>query len=155
MALDIEPGRQTVFVAYARHDQAFADHLAEGMAKEAQAVLQSDELEAVSDRGYYDGKEILACEEAGITVTLPKPMTSGAKAAGRFGKQDFVYLTPEDTYRCPAGEILTYRYTTEEHGQQLRRYWTNACRTCALKSRCTTGVQRRITRWENEHVLEA
>src|SRR6202035_5222747 len=37
----------------------------------------------------------------------------------------------------------------------LRRYWTNACRTCALKSRCTTGVQRRITRWEHEHVVEA
>jgi transposase len=125
------------------------------MAKEAQAVLQTDELEAVADRGYYDGEEILACEEAGITVTLPKPMTSGAKAAGRFGKQDFVYLAEDDVYRCPAGEILKYYYTNEEHGQQLRRYWTNACRTCALKSRCTTGVQRRITRWEHEHVLEA
>jgi Transposase DDE domain len=125
------------------------------MAKEAQAVLQTDELEAVADRGYYDGKEILACEEAGITVPLPKPMTSGAKAEGRFGKQDFVYLAEDDVYRCPAGEILKYYYTNEEHGQQLRRYWTNACRTCALKSRCTTGVQRRITRWEHEHVLEA
>jgi hypothetical protein len=125
------------------------------MAKEAQAVLQTDELAAVADRGYYDGEEILACEEAGITVTLPKPMTSGAKAAGRFGKQDFVYLAEDDVYRCPAGEILKYYYTNEEHGQRLRRYWTNACRTCALKSRCTTGVQRRITRWEHEHVLEA
>jgi transposase len=125
------------------------------MAKEAQAVLQTDELEAVADRGYYDGKEILACEEAGITVTLPKPMTSGAKAEGRFGKQDFVYLAEDDVYRCPAGEILTYRFTAEEHGQQLRRYWTNACRTCALKSSCTTAPQRRITRWEHEHVLEA
>jgi hypothetical protein len=38
---------------------------------------------------------------------------------------------------------------------KLPRYWTNACRTCALKSRCTTAVQRRITRWEHEHVLEA
>ena len=74
---------------------------------------------------------------------------------GGWGKQDFVYLAIDDTYRCPTGDILTYRYTTEEHGQQLRRYWTNACRTRALKSRCTTGVQRRITRWEHEHVLEA
>jgi transposase len=125
------------------------------MASQAQAVLETDELEAVADRGYYDGQEILACEEAGITVTLPKPMTSGAKAEGRFGKQDFVYLPEADVYRCPAGEHLTYRYTAEEHGQRLRRYWTNACRTCALKSRCTTGKQRRITRWEHEHVLEA
>src|SRR6516165_2118823 len=125
------------------------------MAKEAQAVLETDELEAVADRGYYDGKEILACEEAGITVTLPKPMTSSAKADGRFGKQDFVYLAEDDVYRCPAGEILKYYFTAEEHGQRLRRYWTNACRTCALKSRCTTAPQRRITRWEHEHVLEA
>ncbi len=67
-----------------------------------------EKLEAVADRGYYEGDEIRACEEAGITVTLPKPMTSGAKAAGRFGKQDFVYLPDEDVYRCPAGERLTY-----------------------------------------------
>jgi transposase len=125
------------------------------MAKDAQAVLETDKLEAVADRGYYDGEEILACEEAGISVTLPKPMTSGSKAAGRFGKQDFAYLPEEDAYRCPAGEILKYYFTAEEHGQRLRRYWTNACRTCALKSRCTTAPQRRITRWEHEHVLEA
>ncbi len=36
----------------------------------------------------------------------------------------------------------------------MRRYWTNACRTCAIKGRCTTGIERRITRWEHEHVLE-
>ena len=98
---------------------------------------------------------ILACEQAGITVTLPKPLRSGAKAQGRFGKQDFVYLTEQDVYRCPAGEHLKYYLTATEHGQQLRRYWTNACRTCAIKDQCTTGKERRITRWEHEHVVEA
>jgi CheY-like chemotaxis protein len=81
-------------------------------------------------------------------------MTSGLEAKGRFGKQDFVYLSDEDAYRCPAGEKLTYHYTNEEDGRQLRRYWTNACRNCALKANCTTGKERRITRWEHEHVLE-
>jgi hypothetical protein len=61
--------------------------------------------------GYYEGEELRACEDVGITVTLPKPLTSGAKAAGRFGKQDFVYVAAEDTYRCPAGERPTYRFT--------------------------------------------
>ena len=65
-------------------------------------------------------------------------VASGAKSQGRFGKQDFVYLPEEDVYRCPAGEHLKYYFTAEEHGQQLRRYWTNACRTCAIKDRCTT-----------------
>ena len=124
------------------------------VAKETKATLQTDTLEAVADRGYFNSEEILTCDQAGITVTLPKPMTSG-KARGRFGKQDFVYLPEEDVYRCPAGERLKYYFTTVEGGLRLRRYWTNACRTCALKSRCTTAVHRRITRWEHEHVLEA
>jgi hypothetical protein len=125
------------------------------VAKETKATLQTDMLVAVADRGYFSGEEILACDQAGITVTLPKPMTSGAKSDGRFGKQDFSYLPEEDVYRCPAGERLKYRFTSVENGLRLRRYWTNACRTCALKNRCTTGVQRRITRWEHEHVVEA
>ena len=58
-------------------------------------------------------------------------------------------------YRCPAGEKLAYHYTNEENGLVLRRYWTNACQSCAIKRRCTTGKERRITRWEHEHVLEA
>ena len=125
------------------------------IASQAKEVLGVEELEAVADRGYYSGEEILACHETGIAVTLPKPMTSGMEARGRFGKQDFVYLSDEDVYRCPAGEKLKYHYSNEEDGQQLRRYWTNACRDCALKPRCTSGKERRITRWEHEHVLEA
>jgi transposase len=125
------------------------------VASQAKDVLGVDKLEAVADRGYFSGEEILACHKAGVAVTLPKPMTSGIEAKGRFGKQDFVYLSEEDVYRCPAGEKLKYYYTNEEKGQKLRRYWTNACRHCAIKHRCTTGPQRRITRWEHEHVLEA
>src|SRR5271156_375075 len=125
------------------------------MAKQAKAVLQAETLEAVADRGYFSSLEILACHEAGITVTLPKPQTSGAKSEGRFGKQDFVYLPEEDAYRCPAGEQLPYRFTNEEDGKRLRRYWTTACQNCSLKSRCTTGPERRIPRWEHEHLLEA
>jgi len=80
---------------------------------------------------------------------------SGSKSEGRFGKQDFVYLADEDVYRCPAGEKLTYRFTAEEHGQKLRGYWTDACRSCPIKAQCTTGKQRRITRWEHGEVVEA
>ena len=125
------------------------------VAKETKATLQTDSLEVVADRGYFSGEEILACDQASITVTLPKPQTSGAKSEGRFGKQDFVYLPEEDVYRCPAGERLQYRFTSVENGLRLRRYWTTACPTCALKSRCTPAAQRRITRWEHEQVIEA
>jgi transposase len=125
------------------------------MAKQTKATLEVDELDVVADRGYFSSEQILACEEAGITVTLPKPQTSGNKAKGRFVKQDFRYLAADDVYLCPAGERLVYHFTNQENGLTLRRYWTNACEGCAIKDRCTTGKERRITRWEHEHVLEA
>ena len=125
------------------------------IACQAKQVLGVDKLEAVADRGYYSGEEILACDKAGIAVTLPKPMTSGIEARGRFGKQDFVYLSDEDVYRCPAGEKLKLPLHQRGGWAAARRYWTNVCRDCALKPRCTSGKERRITRWEHEHVLEA
>ena len=125
------------------------------MAKQAKAALETDALDVVADRGYFSSEEILACDGAGITVTLPKPLTSGNKAKGRFVKQDFRYVVDEDVYICPAGERLIYHYTNVEKGLTLRRYWTNVCQGCAIKDRCTSGKERRITRWEHEHVLEA
>ena len=124
------------------------------MAQETKAVVGADTLDVVADRGYFNGEEILACDEAGITVTLPKPLTSNNKAKGRFVKQDFRYVAVDDAYICPAGERLVYHFTNVENGLTLRRYWTNACRQCAIKDQCTTGKERRITRWEHEHVLE-
>ena len=129
-------------------------HQLANMAEKARAELGSEKLDVVADRGYYEGGEIKACEDAGISVMLPKPQTSGAKAQGRFGKQDFVYKPEEDAYRCPAGETLPYRYTNVADGKTVRRYWTDACRDCRLKSLCTPSKERRIFRWEHEAVLE-
>src|SRR5437868_9306127 len=125
------------------------------MSERARVAIGSEAIEAVADRGYYSGEEILACEQAGITVYLPKPMTSGINAKGRFGKQDFIYVAANDVYLCPAGERLPYRYTNEADGKTLRRDWTASRQGCALKGQSTTGRQRRISRWEHEAVLEA
>lgn len=129
-------------------------HLA-NMAEQAKAALGVDKLEAVADRGYFDTDEVVACAKAGVTLTLPRRMTSNAKAEGRFGKQDFAYLADDDVYRCPAGEKLTYRYTNMERGLTLRRYWTTVCGDCAFKELCATGKERRIARSQDEHILEA
>ena len=125
------------------------------MATQAKAVLGVDKLDAVADRGYYNGEEIKACEDADIAVTLPKPATSGMEAKGQFGKHDFVYLADDDAYRCPAGEVLSYHSATVDDGRAIRRYWTRACVTCPLKARCTKAKHRVISRWEHEHVMEA
>lgn len=124
------------------------------MSKLAKATLEVDRLEVVADRGYYKSEEILACKRDDIVVTLPKPQTSSNKKRGRFVKADFRYVASEDVYVCPAGERLTYRYTNQERGLTLKRYWTNACQKCAIKAQCTPGIQRRVTRWEHEEVLE-
>ena len=125
------------------------------MAKQARAAMGASDLTAIADRGYFKGEEILACEAAGMTPLVPKPLTSGAKADGRFGKQDFIYDPGEDAYRCPAGEKLTRRFTTVEEGLTLHSYWTSKCAGCALKPRCTPAKERRVRRWEHEAVLDA
>jgi transposase len=125
------------------------------MAKQAQEATGVRELTAIADRGYFKGEEILACEAAGVTPLVPKPLTSGAKADGRFGKQDFVYDAGEDVYRCPAGEKLTWRYSNVEAGLKLHSYWTTKCTACALKSKCTPARERRVKRWDHEAVLDA
>lgn len=125
------------------------------IASQAKAVLGVDELQAVADRGYYSSAEILACHEAAIAVTLPKPVTSGIEAKGRFGKQDFRYVAEEDVYVCPAGERLIYWFTTQDRGLVLQRYRTQACQRCVIKRECTSTKERLISRWEHEHVLEA
>jgi len=126
-----------------------------GIAIKAKDVLGVEKLDVVSDRGYFSSEQILVSEQAGVTVTLPKPLTSQAKFAGRFGKQDFVYIPDQNAYRCPAGETLTYRYTNVEAGLTVSRYWTSNCPKCPIKARCTPAPERRVTRWEHEHILEA
>ena len=124
-----------------------------GQAKEAMGV---ERLDVLADRGYFSGEEILACEALGATPFVPKTLTSGAKANGRFGKQDFVYLPDQDVYRCPAGSLLPYHMTVVEKGMTLHRYWDRAsCSGCSIKAQCTPAVERKVTRWEHEAVIDA
>lgn len=125
------------------------------MALAARAAMGKKKLQAFADRGYFSGIELKACEDAGIATYVPKPMTSGAKAEGRFDKSDFVYITEHDAYRCPAGEHAIYRFNTvEKNGLNARVYWTSACPQCPIKAQCTTSSYRRVRRWEHEDVLE-
>lgn len=111
-------------------------------------------LHAHADRGYYNSIELKACDDAGILAYVPKSMTSNAKAEGRFDKSDFIYSARDDEYQCPAGQRAIHRYTRDERGLEIRRYWSSACPQCPIKAQCTTGDYRRISRWEHEAVLE-
>jgi transposase len=125
------------------------------MAKQARTAMGVQDLTVIADRGYFKSEEILACHEAGITALVPKCKTSGAKAAGRFDKADFIYDAENNAYRCPAGQTLTWRSSRIEHGLNLHRYWSSCCQQCDIKAQCTPSTERRVTRWEHEDVLEA
>lgn len=126
------------------------------MAEKTRKAMGSKTLEVLADAGYYNGKEILACEKDKITTFVPKPNTSNSKAEGRFSKQDFQYIPEDNEYRCPADQRLTYRYDTFDKKAQkkLHVYMSSACRDCKIKEQCTKGKERRISRWEHEDVLD-
>jgi hypothetical protein len=125
------------------------------MAQRSREALGKDKLEVIADRGYFSGPEILDCEQAGIKTYVPKPMTSNAKAEGRFSKADFIYIARDDEYECPAGQRLRRHHSSVEGGLRIDTYYTSACPRCPIKAECTTGNERRVRRWEHEAVLEA
>jgi hypothetical protein len=125
------------------------------MAKQAKSVIDTEELTVVADRGYYRGEDILDCDKANIETYLPKPQTSGNQAKGQFGRDAFRYIAEDNEYECPAGLRLVQHSTTQDKGRTLHLYWTYKCRYCDIKAQCTSGVHRKMSRWEHEEVLEA
>ena len=129
------------------------DQLAD-MAKRAREATGSKQFTVIADRGYFDSEQIRTCELAGIQTLVPKSLTSRSKLEGRFTKQDFVYVEEDDEFRCPAGQRLTKRFETVEHGMNMHVYWHSGCTACAIKGQCTTGTLRRVKRWEHEAVID-
>jgi hypothetical protein len=124
------------------------------MARKAVDTLGEGKLTVLADRGYFNSTQIRECEQDGIEVLVPKPQTSGNKAAGLFDKQDFIYVADKNEYRCPAGERAVWRFATVEGGLTVHKYWSSACPKCSIKAQCTTGSYRRVSRWEHEDVIE-
>src|SRR5210317_2581158 len=124
------------------------------MAKQAKETLETKKLTVVADKGYYNGDELRECEQNDIVAYVAKPRTSPNKAKGYFDRSRFQYISDDDEYECPAGERLTFRTERVEGGKQIRRYWSSACGSCAIKSQCTNGKERRVSRWVHEDELE-
>ena len=134
---------------------AVSEETAEEKTDEAEEAEPEDALTVVADAGYYKGEEIVECKNNGIKALVPKVDTSGKRAKGQYTRSDFIYDAKHDAYVCPARQRMTYRFSTEDKGKKMRVYMTRHCAACPLKAKCTTGKERRIKRWEHEHVLEA
>ncbi len=125
------------------------------IAGKARTALDTETLTVIADPGYYKGEEIVECQINGIKALVPKVDTSGRKAKGRFSKADFRYDAGRNEYICPAGQRLTYRFDSIEHGKTLWVYMKYGCSSCPLQAKCTSNNAKRIKRWEKEHILEA
>jgi hypothetical protein len=150
----VEPEHHLI-VAHEVTNTGIDRRLLSPMARQVKAVLETEELVAIADRGYYNGDEIVACEAAGITPVVSKPMTSSARFEGRFDKEDFVFDTVTGEYRCPAGSRLKWRFARVEDGHLINRYWSSDCPRCPIKEKCTPSDYRRVSRYAHEASLEA
>lgn len=125
-------------------------------AEAARETLGVARINAVADRGYFKIEDIEACEAAGIVPYVPKPLRGSAVANGFFGKDQFRYESEADTYTCPGGAALRRTYGRPvRDGVRLFDYANAAaCKLCALRTRCTEAAFRKVTRYENEAVLD-
>lgn len=128
------------------------------MATAAKTQLQSEKLQAVADAGYHEAKQLEKCEESTIETFVPaKKGTAGQTQDGVtvYPKTEFTYDAVRDVYRCPANEELSRGYTHADEGR-TRDYYYNiaACGGCAQRVACTTAKYRKISRLENEAVVE-
>jgi transposase len=125
------------------------------MAIKTQEALEAKNLSVVADKGYYNGKEVLVCDTIGVTAYIAKPLTSANTALGLYGKESFKYDVKNNCYICPAGQKLTYRFTTNEKGRAIYYYRASGCKSCSLKAKCTRNKENRtITRLAAEEVQE-
>jgi hypothetical protein len=123
-------------------------------AEPARAILDVDKIDVVADRGYFKIEDIEACEKAGLIPYVPKPQRGSSVRNGFFRKDEFRYDPDRDVYVCPAGETLSPNH--EGKLRDLKKIdYSNpaACPVCPLRSRCTTD-RRRVSRLENETVLD-
>ena len=125
----------------------------------ARENLAVEEIEAVADGGYFKIEDIQACEAAGVTPFVPKPDRSLARRNGHFPKSVFRYDPATDSYGCPGGHRLTPLYRTRVDKTRPETLIVNyanraACKSCALRARCTKNTYRCVPRYENEAVLD-
>ena len=102
------------------------------VAKAAKTTLDVENLEAVADRGYFSSERNPGLRERGHHGHAAQADDLELKG-GRALRQARLPLRGRGLRFniCPAGERLAYRYTNEENGLVLRRYWTNVCQSCA------------------------
>ncbi len=123
-------------------------------AEPARAILDVETIDVVADRGYFKSEDMEACDKAGLTPHVPRPQRGSSVSDGFFRKDEFRYDPEQDAYICPAGQVLSTRYESKLRDLKKVDYANRAaCPVCPLRSRCTNDF-RKVSRLENEAVLD-
>jgi hypothetical protein len=145
-----------LIVAHEVTNQGYDRHQLARMAFKARQAAGCEQITARADRGYFNGDQVLACENTGVLPCVPKTLTSGNAKRGLFTRQDFIYAAKKDHYTCPAGEHLARGLVRSDRRGDIDHYrHLAACFTCPLKPKCTLDKLKRIKRWKHERVLDA
>ena len=120
------------------------------MVEKAQENIEEVE-NVLADKGYHSGRELKACEKLGVTTFISPKESSSTKKNPDFAMKSFVYDKKEDTYTCPAGELMhtngKWYNKTLKNGRksyQVKHYKTKACNGCHLRAQCTTNKHGRV-----------
>lgn len=145
--VDVESG---LIIHHDVYNDANDSHLLHPMSVATKEVLEVEKLQVLTDGGYSNAEEIARCEREDIEVAAP--IKRGAMNSDHFRPAQFIYDEASDTIRCPAAQTL--RPSGLHTRNRAMRYRTSACGSCALKPRCTPGVQRTIHRLVDQSALD-
>jgi transposase len=124
-------------------------------AEPAKEILGVETIDVVADKGYFKIEDIEACEQAGIEPYVPRPQRGPSVKAGLFRKDEFQYDATTDSYVCPAAQRLHPYSSSLLRGLKKINYVNKlACDRCTIRSQCTGGKFRTVSRLENEAVLD-
>jgi hypothetical protein len=124
-------------------------------AEATKEVLGVKTIAVVVDKGYFKIEDIEACEKAGIEPYVPRPQHGPSVKAGLFREDEFQYDAASDSYVCPVGRRQLPYSSSLLHGLKKINYVNRlACDDCAIRSGCTGGKFRTVSRLENEDVLD-
>jgi hypothetical protein len=124
-------------------------------AEPAKEALGVETIYVVADKGYFKIEDIEACEKAGLVPYVPRPQRGPSVKAGLFRKDEFQYDAATDSYVCPAGQRLHPYSSSLLRGLKKINYVNKlAGDDCSIRSRCTAGTFRTVSRIENEAVLD-
>jgi transposase len=131
-----------------------------GVAIGAKETLGVNQIDCVSDKGYYDFVQIKQCVDNGVTpfVAVKRSGSGGSLISPEFAADKFHYDKDADVYVCPAGQRLNFNFCSVQDGMDRRVYKCSkgVCLSCQFfGTKCTSNKKGRVIfRWVHEEVVD-